>query len=133
MVSKKGFEPSRPKTRAPKTLVAAISPLRDKLAYALSMMRLTKQVVQSPPPHWSLIGRRFTINDYCGDRVDLAVHISHETFRLVHLTATRSRPACGTKPIILPFSRVHFWGAIGGGTPTLFQSVDYRSHEDAAV
>lgn len=44
MVSKKGFEPSRPKARAPKTLVTAISPLRDKLAYALSMMRLTKQV-----------------------------------------------------------------------------------------
>ena len=48
MVSKKGLEPSRPKARAPKTLVAAISPLRDKLAYALSMMRLTKQVAQSP-------------------------------------------------------------------------------------
>ena len=44
LVSKKGFEPSRLKARAPKTLVTAISPLRDKLAYALSMMRLTKQV-----------------------------------------------------------------------------------------
>lgn len=44
LVSKKGLEPSRLKARAPKTLVTAISPLRDKLAYALSMMRLTKQV-----------------------------------------------------------------------------------------
>ena len=49
---------------------------------------------------------------------DLAVHISHETFRLVHLTATRSRPACGTKPVkLLPFPRVHLWGATGGGVP----------------
>ena len=118
LVSKKGLEPLRLKARAPKTLVAAISPLRDKLAYALSMMRLTKQVTRSPPPHWSLIGRKFTINDYCGDRVDLAVHISHETFRLVHLTATRSRPACGTKSVkLLPFPRVHFCSAIGGGIP----------------
>ena len=48
LVSKKGLEPLRLKARAPKTLVAAISPLRDKLAYALSMMRLTKQVARSP-------------------------------------------------------------------------------------
>ena len=48
LVSKKGLEPLRLKARAPKTLVTAISPLRDKLAYALSMMRLTKQVARSP-------------------------------------------------------------------------------------
>lgn len=52
----------------------------------------------------------------------LAVHNSHETFRLVHLTATRSRPACGTKPIILPFPRAHFWDTIGGGVPMAVQN-----------
>lgn len=39
---------------------------------------------------------------------------------IVHLTVTRSRPAYGTKPIILSSLLAQFWDAIGRGTPTLF-------------
>lgn len=93
MVSKKGFEPSRPKARAPKTLVAAISPLRDRTClYAINDAtdKASNAVAATTP---SSIGRRFTIDDDCGDRIELAVHDFHRIFRPVHLTATRSRPA----------------------------------------
>ena len=73
MVSKKGLEPLRLKARVPKTLMAAISPLRDKLAYALSMMRLTKQV-RSGCSHFS---RNLSARPF--NRHSVATRLRHQT------------------------------------------------------
>ena len=92
LVSKKGLEPLRLKARAPKTLVAAISPLRDKLAYALSMMRLTKQVKFG----CSQFSRNLSTRPF--NRHSVATRLRHQTHNS-------------------PFLHIHFWGAIGGETP----------------